>query len=907
MVSSIFEEMIAIIYKWLEQKYGIFNIQKAIQRRDSFINGGLFYDKNPISKFSIQTVGNKNTDEDLFFEWACMISEYPLCKSGIIPRKWITEIGYQVLSNNTADISFFQGYEDLMKFEGKQQSIPKLFVPRIASLLLSSKKWNCSMYGRPIDANEKHYIEYKGKLFGFSDCRKATEIISENHDGEFVEIRDELTEMDEKCISLCRVNRPDSKNNIWMRRLADYVGGTLIVPAFNDTEDSIRGNRKLIFCDSGPQHTDNIGFWKWTDYQSENGRWVTSATYLSELQPTEIIILDQIKNVGEIIEALKTGLRIPTYVQGRILFALRKDAVIKGVLCDLSNLSARYEFSALNDDSIIVSIKKSVQALPYYEVNDDDVFSWKSRKTQIDDELYSWEYRRVLKRDSINSIRQIPVYSLDSAIKQLFTERLTWPVFKAEGITKSDWRKVIELLKSIPKDTIVEHLSTTYDLSVEEAQERIESFLHIVEQHIDVEDVDSWLIVKMLESHRGLKETCNKIAYQKWLEEHQTDIAAAQEEVDEIRKKGEEETKTAEQRLSAVKDSIVEAENERSILSSRIEQAENRLDELQAEINKYEKLGNDTVEAVRKKIADSQQDVAGFIADLSMFLPQAGKPVSSVTNAGWRYICSKREELVDEVEITKIWNDEINLLSQNLSYSLGVAPELCEMLTAVLYSSFINHCPLLIIGPGGEEVASCLSFSVFGNDSGKLIIGDGIDYDIPENIINYDEKVVAIRNMFGKGWNDELPQMLGRVDKQIIWTHPFSEDMLLEPIGLYNYMLPVLSETFVEVINGIDYLSGKRADDFITYTQNRKTPIIISAIKQLGISKLLLNRIERILSDAKAIMNNNIFNKDIEILFGLLPLSVLTEKMDFLKEVIDSEPGISGFVKEIVLRYCNEG
>ncbi|WP_316631100.1 hypothetical protein [uncultured Ruminococcus sp.] len=904
-VIGAFDNLISIFKSWLEQKYGVAVTQRIIPDWSDFINGGSF-NGGEKGKLTLKTICYKEKTSGTISAWACRIDSRSSRNTNFIPRIWKTDIGFIALSKNRAEISYYVSFEDLTYYAGHLQFEPKTNIPRIVQLILSNSNWKCIVNDKLESIDIKNYSPYMGDMFGFEDCRLLFDGKSTLSD--FVSIYNEVEfKMENQWVSLCRVNRPDSKNNIWMRRLADYVGGTLIVPAFKDTEDSVQGNRKLIFCDSGPQHTDNIGFWKWTDYQNENGRWVTSATYISDLQPTEIIILDQIKNVGEIIEALKTGLRIPTYVQGKILFALRKDAVIKGVLCDLSKLSAKYDFSALNDDSIIVSIKKSVQALPYYEVVENDVFSWKSRKIQIDDELYSWEYRSVLKKDSINSIRQIPVYSLDNVIKQLFTERLTWPVFKAEGITKSDWRKVIELLKSIPKDTMVEQLSATYDLSVEEAQERIDSFLHTVEQHITVEDVDSGLIVKMLESHSGLKESCDKIAYQKWLEEHQADIAAAQEKVNEIRKKGDEEQKAAEQRLSAVKESIVEAVKERLMITSRIEEAEGRLGELQAEINKYEKLGNDTVEAVRKKIADSQQDIAGFIADLSMFLPQTGNRVSSVDIAGWRYIRSEREEFADDVEITENWKDEINLLSQNLSFSLGVNTELCEMLSAVIYSAYINHLPLLVIGPGSNEVSDCFSFSAFGIDSGKLIIGEGIDYGISEIINKYDEQVVSICNMFGKGWNDELPQILGRSDKQIIWTHPYVEDMLLEPKGLYNYMLPLLSETFVDVITSVDYLSGKRADGFEAYSSKRKTPIIIGAIKQLGISKYLLNRVESVLSDAKAIMDNTNRDKDLEIMFGLLPLAVLAEKTDVLKDTIHNESGISGFVKVIASRYCDEG
>lgn len=39
--------------------------------------------------------------------------------------------------------------------------------------------------------------------------------------------------MEETRISLCRVNRPDKNNNIWMKRLADCIDGR-IVPFYQD-------------------------------------------------------------------------------------------------------------------------------------------------------------------------------------------------------------------------------------------------------------------------------------------------------------------------------------------------------------------------------------------------------------------------------------------------------------------------------------------------------------------------------------------------------------------------------------------------------------------------------------------------------------------------------------------------
>lgn len=690
-------------------------------------------------------------------------------------------------------------------------------------------------------------------------------------------------------VSLCRVNRPDKNSDIWLKRLADIVDEQIVKVEFDESKEMIFDNRMFIFRKDGPKESDFVGLWRWNERQSESGRWLADATYIGNQAPIEIYVFNTFTDIEQLIQSLRVGAQIPVYLSNKVLFAVTEDNLIKGVLCDLSNC-----YTQKNDVDISIQLKNNVFSLPYFEININDTIKLSHRR------LF---YSRITLE---NPVKRLPTYSTNDFIKQMFIQRLNWPIFKAEGISKNDWRKVIHLLKDIPNESMVQRFSDEFCISYQEAQDCIDSFLQTVEQHIDVEDVDSGLIVKMLENHKGLKESCDKIAYQKWIKDHNAEIAIAQEEVDEIRKKGKAEFEKSEQRLSAVKKAIVEAEKEHDNVSSQIEQANARLEELQVEIDRYKALGEDTVTAVRQRIAESQKDIAGFIADLSMFLPQTGNTISGNQSNNWQFICATNYTSSDDIEVAGNWNDEINLISQNLSYSFGIRTELCEMLSAFLYSSYINQLSLLVIGPGGQEVAECLSFSLFGKGSGKLIIGKGINYDIITALNDSDESVVSINNVFGEGWNDELPQMIGKSDKQILWIHPYAEDMLIEPKGLYNYMFPVFSESFIETISDIEWLSGTRADDFLAFTAKRKEPLSITSFKQLGISKLLLNRIETVLSDAKAIMDNANHNKDLEILFGLLPLSVLTGKTEVLKETIEIESGISEYVKEIASRYYTE-
>lgn len=130
--------------------------------------------------------------------------------------------------------------------------------------------------------------------------------------------------------------------------------------------------------------------------------------------------------------------------------------------------------------------------------------------------------------------------------------------------------------------------------------------------------------------------------------------------------------------------------------------------------------------------------------------------------------------------------------------------------------------------------------------------------------------------------------------------------MLIEPKGLYNYMLPVLSECFIGSLPALETWPSKRAEKFQPYVSEEKQSLRISAFKRLGLSKLLLGQLTRVLSDAKCILENPAKDKDLELLFGVLPLCVLTGRLDVLKDVIEGESGISSSVKAEVARYIEE-
>lgn len=709
------------------------------------------------------------------------------------------------------------------------------------------------------------YQQHVGPVFGIDECRAAKEqALNAGED-----------KMDKHWISLCKVNRPDKNRDIWMLRLADAVGGVLVAPYFDKQKEQIHDNRLFVFCDDGPTEPGRIGFWEWEEFESEPGRWKTTSTYMEQASPVEVIVLDEVSNIEGVIMSLKSGLKIPSYAHGKIIFAAKNDTGFEGVLCDTGESLLRQRNPEL------VALRDDIYTLPYYKLNKSDIFEWK----------YEWESRKIYKYISLREPqKRIPIYPISETIKNIFLSSMGWPIFKAQAILKNDYLKFREALASIPKESILERVADTYGISIQEAQTYVDEFLQMVEKYMTVEDVDSAVITRILSKHGGLWQKCNDIAYNKWIADHANEVNTAQEE------------------LAALQHKVAQAENDVSSAKEKhgdilreVAEAQDDLCRLQAEIARYKILEKETVAAIREKIAGAQKNVAGFIADLSILLPQA-----TSNESGWKYRHISAVYPEDEVGVSKDWKDELNELSQNLSYSLNVEPDLATMLAAFLYSAHIHNAPILIAGPCGQDIANALSVSLYADNAGQLMFGEQFDCDIADAVNNVNEHIVAAQNMFGKGWGDIIPQMLANSRKHIVWTHPYVEDLAIEPQGLYNYMLPVISECFVGTVSALEPYAGKRSEDFIGYVPKDTHPLRIAAFKKLGISKALLRQLSRVISDAKVMVDSPERAKDMEMLFGVMPICVLTGQLDVMREVLEAESGISSAVKAEAERYLKD-
>ena len=688
--------------------------------------------------------------------------------------------------------------------------------------------------------------------------------------------------------SLCYLAE-DYNGRVWLQRLADVDDDDRLQEPMKSywREGNYFENRDRLYQNDGPTTIGAVGVWDWTaipNREKPSTDFVQSY-FVEELRPIRVVVVDA-KSLEEVVDQLKSGIvRTQDYFCDTYFCFTAAWGQLSGVLCRLEDFD-------IIDKCVVLS--DQVYSLPSYSMKVNDVYNWNDKNLRFSKSFQLGE-----------PSGHISLGSADEIIRTIVLERLTWPLCKETiGATKAEWRNCKTLLERICDESLYDAVEKRIKCTPEQAKKTVDGFVARAYDQIEAGDVDADVLSKIVLQNEELKRACEAAIYWDWVEVNKEKIAEFEQDVS-----------AAKQSIIEAEEAVVTAEKKRADILLEIDAAQAKLKQVLAEIEQYETLGNDTLVAIRGKIADAQKDMAGFIADLSVFLPQQvpqALPAQTPPSKGesvrlWTYECASEDLFAeDEIELADTWVDEINTIAQNLTSSLKVDAEYCMMLTSFLYAANHRNADIFLAGPGGHDIANTLAISIYGCEAGRLTLGNEFDCDMADGVNRYHEKMVSVQNMFGKGWSDIVPQLFVGCKKQIVWTHPYAEDMIMEPKGLYNFMLPLLADCFVGTIPAIDPLPGRRSEKFKAYNSKKTQPLRLSAFKRLGLNKLIINRLEAILSDAKDILEAPAKDKDMEVLFGLLPLCVLTGRTDILQDVVETESGISNTVKAEVSRYIKE-
>ena len=653
-------------------------------------------------------------------------------------------------------------------------------------------------------------------------------------------------------ISLCRAGG-QSGNSFELFRLADIVDGTICLQRQADAP-----NREKLFTKSY-KPTNFIGIWRWRtepNFNPEKLDYIVSEFQAGQV-PTEIIIVPDCDSTDDLKERLTQG--IENGPQGeRALFAFPVDGKYTGFLCRTQ------DFSFQNGRTIL---KPTVAKLPLYEFSDQEIVKFGR----------SWFYYRI----SLGVPRAVfPIIDPFQAVKDAVLRRVPWSRMKT-WFSRKDTQKFQDLLREMPAEGIYQEIADTCACSADEARSYVDSFIQQAETYLQQEDIESDVLLLALERSPAFLEKCQGLIEEEWRRKHSQQIREAEAEFSRVSK-----------------DTQVQREQYEQ-LAGQQKQLQTRLERITAELAEKEQLASDVEEKVAQRIDAAKKSAADFICEMAFSQPSI--TAHSTYSPEEHYLFQPGIPLNSKTLVeNETWEDLLDTIMIELEEA-GVSSEYSLAFAAYLYAAYHARIPLLLAGPNSRDIADALSAAVSGETASVLYCGGVFSQSAVEECIGSNGQITVAVDALSAGWVNHIADLSAMQGKFLIVAHPFAEDLMIEPRGLYNYVLPVLTELVVDRPAARGFKGGYMCEGFQHYTSEepeRKLPFK----SQLMLSPLVSHRLRQVRTDMRTLLHGN--NSKTDLLFDLFPYAYVTGRAANLWE--EMQGALSREARELVRAFLGE-
>ena len=232
----------------------------------------------------------------------------------------------------------------------------------------------------------------------------------------------------------------------------------------------------------------------------------------------------------------------------------------------------------------------------------------------------------------------------------------------------------------------------------------------------------------------------------------------------------------------------------------------------------------------------------------------------------------------------------IRVLKSNLKRS-GVSEHYAEGLAKYLIAAYMHKQPLILVGPNSLDIIEAFAAAVCHQTYACLTCDDNYSAQIHNLLGAHQERLVVLNNLISSAYIGHLEEILSHKDLFFIATHPYKEDLQVEPKRLYGFMLPIFTEFLVSesasgIYTGISMTNeaslfklGDLEDDYAVSKLNSSAP-----------SPLVLNKVNTLFARMADLMEEDEDEcgyKDIEVVLALLPLAYAQMKINKLEDAIE--------------------
>lgn len=667
----------------------------------------------------------------------------------------------------------------------------------------------------------------------------------------------------DEIVSLCGVVS-DYNGQKWLIRYADLNNnGHYYIFHRNEDIPPYFTNRDKIFYKDGPSKDGFFGIWNWSAVPNENdaSKDYILSRYNAELEAIELVNLTQATSLDELVNLLREGINYQPHSR-KVMFAIyRSKGQYTGILCTAKELNVVNEKTRISEACI---------ALPVYEFSGDNVI-------HLDNGLSFYR----------NAFAGLPskLYYLKSPldiVKDIVLSSISWDTYKAGEVTRSQYQIFKNFIDSIPVDDITRKIGAVCRCSNPAAKELLDQFLNTVWKYVDGGSLEDEIIRSAISVNIELQEKAKELIRQDWEKENESLLNEAQQKLDLLQN----ELKFAAKDLGKAQEAFnkTKAEDER----------------LSGIIAEKEKLADDIEKAVAERIQKARKNAADFIASMAFVGGQpvqvvgatALSSVESVPELDVTTYCTYPEvENFDDLEVHHSWTDVINTATFELAEA-GVAEQYRSGLAAFLCASYIEKQPLLLVGPNAIDIAQAFSAAVTAHKYGILCCEGNYVRQAIEKMGADGEDIIIVNNLLASGWMNRLPEVLSKKDIFYIATHPYAEDIQVEPKSLYGFMLPLFTEFLVNKKATGKYYGGYFSDDFKPYLSEKGARKELTILSKFKLSSLVKSKINNLVATMHGIYPTATVDDD--FLFCTFPIAYASMAINELADAItDPQKGIA--------------
>lgn len=659
----------------------------------------------------------------------------------------------------------------------------------------------------------------------------------------------------EEIVSLCGVIS-NYNGQKWLMRYADLShDGRYNIFHRNEDIPPYFTNRDKIFYKDGPSKDGFYGIWTWSAVPNENdpSKDYILSRYNTEIDAIELVTFTQATSLDELVSLLQEGVNYHPHSR-RVMFSIyTSNGQYTGILCTAKELNTANEKTNISKDCIVV---------PVYEFTGADVI-------HLDNGLSFYG----------NAFAGLPnkLYHLKSPldiVKDIVLSSISWAAYKAREVTRTQYKSFRDFMEEIPVDDITYKIGTACRCSNPAAKELLDEFLSIVWKYVDGDSLEDEIILSVISANTELQERAKELIRQDWEKENEKLLTEAQQRLDLLRA----ELKSAAENLGKAQEAFnkTKAEDER----------------LSGIIAEKEKLADGVEKAIAERIQKARENAADFIASMAFVGGQPMQVVGAATRPSVEatseqdtaaYCTYPEFEHLDELEVHHSWTDVINTAVFELAEA-GVTEQYRNGLAAFLCAAYIEKQPLLLVGPNAIDIAQAFCAAVTAHKHGVLCCEGNYARQAIEKMGADGENIVIINNLLTGGWMNRLPEILFPKDIFYIATHPYAEDIQVEPKSLYSFMLPLFTELLVDKKATGKYYGGYFSDDFKPYSAGKGTRKELTVLSKLGLSSLVRSQINSLATTMHNIYSST--TADDDFLFCTFPIAYASMSINELAEAI---------------------